>query len=111
MDFELENKWNQLRQALSAEFGETLDLQGILFLIGVQELGKGNLNFSKDQKAELLHIAVCTLLEPYGFYTFAGKDKDGWPHWQSAEKIPALKPPEQERLMKQAIVAYFNEKE
>jgi hypothetical protein len=106
---ELEQKWQLVRKKISAQFGQELDLQGILFLIGVQELGKGYRKFSKDEKIELMHIAVCRLLEPYGYYKFAGKDEQGWPHWNVNEKLPPLKPIQQEILMKEAIVEYFSE--
>jgi len=107
MDVEFETQWQKTLKQISSQFGEELDVKGILFLIGVQELGQGRKVFSKDQKLELMHIAVCSLLEDYGYYIYEGKDADGWPHWKSTEKLPALKPMEQERLIKQAVVLYF----
>ena len=85
-------------------------MEGILFLIGVQELGKGYNVFSKDEKVELMHIAVCKLLTSFGYYEFAGRDEQGWPHWNLNEKLPSLKPMQQEILVKEAIVEYFNKK-
>ena len=107
MDIELEIEWQNVLKRVQSRFGEDLELQGVLFLIGVQELGKGHKIFGKDEKLGLIHIAVCTLLEDYGYYEYQGKDEDGWPHWKSTEKLPSLKPMEQERLVKQAIVLYF----
>ena len=107
MDIELEEEWQNVLKQLRSQFGEDIELQGVLFLIGVQELGKGHKVFGKDEKLGLIHIAVCTLLEGYGYYEYQGKDEDGWPHWKSTEKLPSLKPMEQERLVKQAIVLYF----
>ena len=107
MDEEVEKEWQKTLKALGTQFGEELDVKGVLFLIGVQELGKGHKVFGKDEKLGLMHIAVCTLLEGYGYYEFQGKDEEGWPHWKSTEKLPSLKPLEQERLIKQAIVLYF----
>src|SRR5262245_3332772 len=111
MDAEVEQELQRIVRRLSAQFGEEIDLKGILFLIGVQELGKGSRTFSKDEKLGLMHIAVCTLLEEYGYYEFAGRDEDGWPHWKSTEKLPSLRPLEQERLIKQAIVLYFRKQD
>ncbi len=107
MDAEVEIELIKIVKQLSLQFGEEIDMKGVLFLIGVQELGKGHKIFSKDEKLGIMHIAVCTLLEEYGYYVFAGKDEDGWPHWTSSAKLPLLKPAEQERLIKQAIVLYF----
>jgi hypothetical protein len=102
-------KWDNLVDSLSSKFadGEKLDLNGILFLIGVQEAGKGPKRFKKDEKVDLMHIAICRLLEPYGYYSFEGYDEDGWPHYTLLEELPSLKPGEQSILMKQAILSYF----
>lgn len=100
---------NRIQEKLTAQFGQEIDLKGILFLIGVQELGKGHQKFSKQEKTDLMHVAVCRLLEEYGYYEFQGKDEQGWPHWRSTEKLPSLKPMEQERLIKEAIVSYFRD--
>ena len=108
---ESKEKWKKLVAFVSKEFGDgdTLDLQAILFLIGVQELGKGYREFTKEEKTDLLHIAICRLLSNYGYYEFEGRDKDGWPHYQTNEKLPPLKPGEQAILMKEAAILYFEE--
>lgn len=108
---ESKQKWENLVAFISKEFGEgdTLDLQAILFLIGIQELGKGYREFSKEEKTDLLHIAICRLLSNYGYYELEGRDKDGWPHYITNEKLPALKPGEQSILMKEAAILYFEE--
>ena len=112
-DEQLKNRWNNVVQILSNQFaeGDVLDLDAIIYLIGVQELGKVHQTFTKDEKLNLMHIAICRLLEPYGFYEFDFVDKDGWPHYSVKEELPPLKAGEQSVLMKEAIVNYFLEKE
>tara|TARA_Y100001968_G_scaffold333674_1_gene398248 strand:+ start:5323 stop:5733 length:411 start_codon:yes stop_codon:yes gene_type:complete len=108
MDFKLENKWRKTIDKISVNFGEKLDIQTILFLIGLQEL---NLNFeklTKDQKVEVIHVGLCTVLEPYGYYTKLGIDSEGWPHFENSKKIPNVKEKEQEQIIKEAIIDYFN---
>lgn len=111
-DEQLKERWEQLVKILSNRFadGETLDLDAIIYLIGVQELGKFNRKFKKDEKVNLMHIAICRLLEPFGYYEFDYFDEDGWPHYTVKEQLPALKAGEQSILMKGAIVDYFIEK-
>ena len=109
MDKDFEQKWADTVKKVQDKFGEDLDVQAILFLIGVQELGNGAKNFTKDQKLELLHIAICRVLSPFGFYKLIGRDEDGWPHYEVLKELPALKPGEQLRLMKEAIMNYFEE--
>ncbi|PZD79025.1 hypothetical protein [Mesonia sp. K7] len=111
-DEELKTRWETLQQKLSKQFadGETLDLDAIIYLVGVQELGQLHRRFKKDHKLDLMHIAICKLLEPYGYYEFDYVDDDGWPHYKSLEKLPNLKAGEQSIMMKEALVAYFLEK-
>jgi hypothetical protein len=112
-DIQLKERWENLVQLLSNQFsqGEDLDLDAIIYLIGVQELGKVHQEYKKDEKLNLMHIAICRLLEPYGYYEFEFFDNDGWPHYKVKEELPALKAGEQSVLMKEAIVNYFLEKE
>ncbi|MBC5862095.1 hypothetical protein [Flavobacterium turcicum] len=112
-DAQLKERWEQLVKILSDQFsqGEDLDLDAIIYLIGVQELGKVHQEFKKDEKVNLMHIAICRLLEPYGFYEFDFFDNDGWPHYTVKEELPPLKAGEQSVLMKEAIVNYFLERE
>ena len=104
-------KWDALVNFVSSKFGDgqILDLQAILFLIGVNELGQGYREFKKDEKMNLLHIAICKLLSRYGYYEYVGKDKDGWPHWKTNDQLPDLKAGEQTVLMKEATILYFSE--
>lgn len=107
---ETNEKWAHLVSKLAVEFGtEHPDVKSILFLIGVQELGKGPRRFSKRQKEELMHIANCRLFSELGYYELEGLDQDGWPHWKNVKKIPNYTVFEQELLIKQLIIHYFEE--
>ena len=78
-EWSLKEKWDFLVEKLTEKFsdGEELNLDGIIYLIGVQELGQGYRTFKKDEKLNLMHIAICKLLEPYGYYEFDFFDEDG----------------------------------
>ncbi|HNU58462.1 MAG TPA: hypothetical protein PKI08_00770 [Aquaticitalea sp.] len=110
-DEQLKQRWELVVQKLSAQFaeGDILDLDAIIYLIGVQELGQFHRTFKKDHKLDLMHIAICRLLEPYGYYEFDFYDEDKWPHYKIKEQLPNLKAGEQSVLMKEAIVNYFLE--
>ena len=112
-DEQLKIRWEQVEKKLSYQFadGEKLELDAIIYLIGLQELGQVHRKFKKDHKLDLMHIAICRLLEPYGYYEFEFFDDDGWPHYKKVENLPQLKAGEQQVLMKEAIVQYFLEKE
>ncbi|WP_373073005.1 hypothetical protein [Zeaxanthinibacter enoshimensis] len=112
-DQQLKERWSLLVEKLSAQFsdGDPLELDAIIYLVGVQELGQIHRKFKKDEKINLMHIAICRLLEPYGYYEFDFYDDEGWPHYKVKEMLPVLKSGEQSVLMKEAIVQYFVEKE
>ncbi len=112
-DEQLKKRWDRVVQLLSNQFadGEQLDLDAIIYLVGLQELGKIKQSFGKDEKVNLMHIGICRLLEPYGYYEFDFFDGDGWPHYKVKEELPPLKAGEQTILMKDAVVSYFLEKE
>ena len=107
MDFDFELRFQKLKSSLEEKFGEGMDLQAILFLIGVNELGIGHKNYTKSEKTDLFHIAICTLLEPYGYYEFEGRDKDNWPHFKFNKELPPLSDREQQHLLKEAMLDYF----
>lgn len=111
-DEQLKERWAQLQVKISNQFadGDLMDLDAIIYLVGVQELGQLHRKFKKDQKLDLMHIAICRLLEPYGYYEFDFVDEEGWPHYKVLETLPNLKAGEQSVLMKDAIVQYFLEK-
>ena len=111
MDHDVELRFQKVKQELEKNFGEGIDVQAILFLIGVNELGLGYKDFSKSEKTDLLHVAICTLLEPYGYYEFEGKDEEEWPHFKLLKELPPLNDREQQHLIKEAIIDYFQQNE
>jgi hypothetical protein len=107
IDFDPE--WIAVQRFIKDRFGIKPDLHGILFAIGLQELGQVKDKFKKEEKQDLMHIAVCKLLCEEGWYEFLGRDEDGWPHYVALSEIPALTVKEQEQLLKRQIIRYFAE--
>ena len=105
----MEEKWNKVLNFFKQNFtdGEEPEMDVILFLIGIQKLGKVQKNFSKDEKVNLMHIATCKLLEPYGYYQFEKIDAEAWPHYKKIKNIPVKNSEEQEKLIQQAIINYL----
>jgi hypothetical protein len=103
--------WEILQTKLSERFGSPMDYDSLLFMIGLNELGLPFRKYKKDQKLEVMHVALCTLLEPYGFYEFLGKDEEGWPHWHLKEKLPFLDAKQQNKLIIDAMIDYFKKGE
>jgi hypothetical protein len=107
-DLELPRKWSRLMGQIQSTLGKRpKDLNSVLFLIGIHELGKGARTFSKEEKQDLLHIAICKVLSLAGYYELEGLDEDGWPHWKLIRKLPHFDLLEQELLLKQHVIEYF----
>ena len=107
-DLEREQKWQEILNKLEKVVGKRpVDLKSVLFLIGVQELGKGIKKFTKEEKRDLIHIAICKVLSISGFYELEGLDENGWPHWKLKKKLPYFDILEQEQLLKLYVIDYF----
>jgi hypothetical protein len=107
-DLDFERKWAGLMKHLQQTVGKRpKDLNSVLFLIGVQELGRGAQYFSKEEKQDLMHIAICKVLSLSGYYELEGQDAQGWPHWKSIKKLPHVDLLSQESLLKMHVVEFF----
>lgn len=112
-DWELDFEWLRVQHLVKdAMRRETLpDLNAVLFLIGIQELGRWKKTFTKEEKQDLMHIAVCRLLSQEGYFEFVGRDDEGWPHYRQVLEMTKQEVPSQERLLKVNAVRYFKELE
>ena len=105
----IDERWQELVLKLTQDFGKEPDLQGVIFLIGINVLGQGEKKFTKEEKQDLMHIAICELLSLAGYYELAGRDADGWPHYTLLKTLPAFNLLEQEELLKGYCLQYFEE--
>ncbi len=108
---DLQQRWWNLEAQLVERFGKKPDMDAILYLIGMQEVQLFQQKISKETKQDLMHVAVCTVLSPSGYYETAGTDKDGWPHFTQLKALPNLGLKEQEDFLKDHILLYFSEQE
>ena len=104
---DLQVRWWNLEARLAGRFGKKPNMEAILFLIGVQELGDLRKKFSKEQKQDLMHVAVCILFSQGGYYELEKVDEDGWPHYRQLKALPVMNLIEQENFMKDHILLYF----
>ena len=104
----LDKKWDQLLEKLEKQFDQEMTLKGVLYLIGVQELNLGIKQYEREEKVNVLHVAICKILVPFGFYKFDRIDEDGWPHYIELKAIKNLSENQQELLMKEAVIKYLS---
>ena len=109
VDNDLQARWWALEAKLVERFGKKPDMEAILFLIGIQEFGELKGKFSKEQKQDLMHVAVCNLFAQSGYYELERVDEDGWPHFRQLKPLPVLDMREQENFMKDHILLYLDQ--
>lgn len=105
---DLQTRWWKLEAKLLERFEKKPDMEAVLFLIGMQETGFIQRKITKEQKQDLMHVAVCTLLSQSGYYILEGKDEEGWPHFRQLKEIPSLQLTEQENFLKDHVLLYFD---
>lgn len=103
----LEEKWEQVITHLKDKFNGEMDVKSILFILGLQELGKVGSDFSKEEKMDLMNIGFCRIASLSGYFRADGSDTDGWPLWKQAKPLPKMSNKEQERFIKEHVVKYF----
>lgn len=108
MSSDIAQRWKALEQQLTEQFGKKPDLNSILLLIGIRELGTVKEEFSKQEKVDLMHIAVCKLLSQQDYYELEGLDQDGWPHWKLLKPLPFINVFEQEIYLRELVLDYFD---
>lgn len=108
MNDDLQARWWALEAKLVERFGKKPDMETILFLIGIQEFGGAQEKFTKEQKQDLMHVAVCSLLAPSGYYELEGFDDDNWPHFKQLKALPVMDAIEQEQFLKDHVLLYFS---
>lgn len=106
----LEKYWAVLMQTMQSRFGKQPDMESVLFLIGVQELGQFQRSFSKEEKQDVMHLAVCHLLSLAGYFTLTHRDDDGWPHFELAKNLPldVKGLVSEEKFLQEQILKYFS---
>ncbi|HMX39075.1 MAG TPA: hypothetical protein PK971_02795 [Saprospiraceae bacterium] len=110
-DWQLDFEWLRVQHYVKDAMRRDAlpDLNMVLMLIGIQELGRWKKNYTKEEKQDLMHVGVCTLLSLDGYFEFLGRDDDGWPHFRQVRDLPPQNTQAQERLLKTYAVQYFAE--
>ena len=108
---DLLQRWWKLEAKLTERFGKKPDIESILFLIGIQEFGQIKEKFTKEQKQDLMHVAICRLMSQSGYYELKETDEEGWPHFAQLKPMPEMSTMEQESFLKDHILLYFENNE
>ncbi len=104
---EFELAWDRVKLKLSKHFKVSADYEFILFIIGMQELGQGIRDFSRNEKMDLISLARCRLLLKQGYLKETGVDGQGWPMFEPLKSLNSMMPSYQTQLIKKGVIDYF----
>ena len=102
--------WPGLTSWLDDTVGCPDEIEGILLLVGIQEVQHAYAEeLSKQAKERLIMEGAYCVFETLGYYQRVGRDVDGFWIWEPKESLPpGLASQEQEYLLKAAILRYFD---
>lgn len=111
-DDALEARWQRLVERVAARYRRTPTLEALLFLIGIQDRGRGyEPRLDRDRKQDLIMEGTCCAFETLDLYRRVGMDADGFWVWERTRPLPELTVEEQEKVLRLAVLRYFEQLE
>ena len=96
-------------QQIADQFKIENDIIHFLFLIGIQESGRGFREYSKEEKTDLIELGGATVLADFGYYDKVDT-KGNEPYYVANPDKMLPNDFERETLIKKGIIAYFSDK-
>ncbi len=108
-EWKIDFEWLRIRHFVKKRFGHRKlpDMQTVLFLVGIQELGQVRSSFEKEEKVDLIQLGAIAALETLGYYSRLSTDPEGWPVYKLIKPPPKMELNDQTDLLKEAVVYYF----
>lgn len=103
--------WAEVMQVMKDRFDKEADVKEILFVMGLREFGHKKKKFTKEDKQDLMNLAMCKAFSYAGYFEVSHFDGEGWPIWKQTKPLPTMNPKEQEVFIKEHIILYFKEEE
>ncbi len=109
-DGTLQERWALFQRWTLNRFGKKADVEGILFLVGIQELGKGFVpDLDKARKEQILLEGTYCVLETLGYYERIGMEGNGHWIWEQTNPLPSeLSKEAEEQMLRRAVLRYFD---
>jgi hypothetical protein len=109
--WELNFNWLKVQHFIKDKFGISVlpNLDTVLFLIGIQEIGKINTDYSKEDKLGITTLGMCVVLSQDGYFKQDGFDKSGWPIWKELKPFTPKDDIEEQNIFKNLVLLYFEQ--
>ena len=109
-DTVLDARWARLEAWVKDHFKRDVTLEAILFLIGVQSKGHGfEPSLKKEAKQDLIMEGTYCAFETLDLYRRVGMEADGRWLWERTTPMPDLSVEAQEKLLRLAVLRYFED--
>jgi len=99
--------WKDLCETLNDLFEIEVDLNGVLFLVGMRERGLSFQTFTKEEKLTLINLGSCTLYLEMGLVTRSGTDHQGWPVFHQNTLAPVISEERKLKTLQDCAIRYF----
>lgn len=99
--------WKDLCEHLGGMFGIDVDLNGVLFLVGIRERGLMFRKFTKEEKINLINLGSCTLYKEMGLVELSGEDTEGWPIFHQKALAPVIAEELKLKTLQDCAIRYF----
>ena len=99
--------WTALCDHLGKQFDIDIDLNGVLFLVGIRERGLAFQPFTKEEKLNLINLGSCTLYQEMGLIEKTGTDEDGWPLFNQKTLAPVIPEERKNKILQDCALSYF----
>ena len=107
---EHERRWQSLLSDVESKFGRKPDVDALLFLMGIQSVGRGfEPDLPKERKQSLIMEGSYLAFETLGLYQRMGLERNGFWIWEKTGDIPKLDVDDQEKLLQIGILNYFED--
>lgn len=109
-DADLQRRWASLQVWIQERFEKEPTIEAILFLVGIQSLGRGyEPKLKRDVKQDLIMEGTYSVFATLGMYRRVGMEANGHWIWERLIAHPSgLSVEEQEKLLQVAILRYFD---
>lgn len=101
------SNWNELCGQLGKQFNIDVDLNGVLFLVGMRERGLSFQAFTKEEKMSLINLGSCTLYQEMGLVERTGTDDEGWPVFRQKALAPSIPEERKNKVLRDCALRYF----
>jgi hypothetical protein len=101
------SNWSELCELLGHQFDIEVDLNGVLFLVGIRERGFAFRPFSKEEKLSLINLGSCTLYQEMGLTEKSGVDEEGWPIFKQKALAPVIPEGRKHKVLQECALRYF----